>query len=623
MDRQIVYPAQIPLDSDQLNAQRNAYVGLGQLAAMAYGWGTVSASGFACTPGSGLALVIAPGSLLAPGVVDASAYGTLSAVGSALVRQYVSRDPVTLTVPGTGATYTVYVTPATVDTDDTVLPFYNAADPSVTYAGADNSGKTAPTVRQDLAQLGIGATVPSGAYPLWTITVPAGATSITAAMIVQASGAPFYDTIPQLQEAKQDALGFTPVQQGGGVYQATTKVFVGKDSTYSGLRYSYLDPNNNNALTEGGYLVSSYGTILSGSTQVGDLTINSDGRLAFQSVKMADVYTVAANYSDVIDVSNVLANEITAREADTATRVSGTLSMASGDSQGQGLHWSGSLGAPMFAYGPGAGSTTVVQIALNSQLSGYVNGGATSGGNYKGKELYLASNGHPTFAYDGGSQQLALPGDIATPMPFASSGTYTVVQGVSRIFFEAVGAGGPGALSYGSDSSTSIFAAGGGAGAYARGWLAVTEGDVVAVSIGAGGVCPDNTTNATVYGGSTTIAINGTTVLTCTGGESGVWTDVNHCSGGSPGNVTSSGACTVQLQADGGFGHDGQSSALLSKGNGAPGPWGGGGRAGDGGGTGGNAPGAGGGGAYNDTGNTEKYYGGSGGPGYAILTTAP
>ncbi|MDT8871627.1 hypothetical protein RAA17_14450 [Komagataeibacter rhaeticus] len=66
MDRQIVYPAQIPLDSDQLNAQRNAYVGLGQLAAMAYGWTTVSASGFACAPGAGLAVVLAPGSLLAP-----------------------------------------------------------------------------------------------------------------------------------------------------------------------------------------------------------------------------------------------------------------------------------------------------------------------------------------------------------------------------------------------------------------------------------------------------------------------------------------------------------------------------------------------------------------------------
>ncbi|WP_240906369.1 hypothetical protein [Komagataeibacter xylinus] len=199
MDRQIVYPAQIPLDSDLLNAQRNAFVGLGHLAGMAYGDDTVAAGGFACTPGTGLTVIIAPGSLLAAGVVDATAYGTLAANGSVLVRQHISRDPVTLTVPGAGGTYTVYATPATVDTDDTVLPFYNAADPSVTYAGADNSGKTAPTVRQDMAQLGIATTVPDGAYPLWTITVPAAATAITADMIAQAEGAPFYETIPELQ----------------------------------------------------------------------------------------------------------------------------------------------------------------------------------------------------------------------------------------------------------------------------------------------------------------------------------------------------------------------------------------------------------------------------------------
>ncbi|WP_256138549.1 hypothetical protein [Komagataeibacter swingsii] len=302
MDRQIVYPAQIPLDSDQLNAQRNAYVGLGQLAAMAYGWATVSASGFACTPGSGLALVIAPGSLLAPGVVDASAYGTLAAVASALVRQYVSRDPVTLTVPGAGATYTVYVTPATVDTDDTVLPFYNAADPSVTYAGADNSGKTAPTVRQDGAQPGIGATVPDGAYPLWTITVPAGATAMTADMIAQASDAPFYDTIPQLQATKQDALGFTPVQQGGGIDQSTTRVMLGRDTTYSGLRYSYAAADG--TITDGGYLASSYGPENGGAAgygQVGDISSDTNGRLVWRALSLGSTYYTTALLSDVTD----------------------------------------------------------------------------------------------------------------------------------------------------------------------------------------------------------------------------------------------------------------------------------------------------------------------------------
>ncbi|MFT9361593.1 hypothetical protein [Acetobacter okinawensis] len=195
MDRLIQYPAQIPLVEDMLNAQRNAMVGVGHLAGAAFGANTVAASGFACAPGEGLTLTIAPGALLAPGVVDASAYGTLAAVSSALVRQFISRDPVTLAAPATGATYIVSVTPQTVDADDTVLPFYNAADPSVTYAGEGNSGLAAPTVRRDEAVLSIGTAVPAGAYPLWQIVIPAGSAAITANMISVAPGAPFYPTL--------------------------------------------------------------------------------------------------------------------------------------------------------------------------------------------------------------------------------------------------------------------------------------------------------------------------------------------------------------------------------------------------------------------------------------------
>ncbi|WP_010510047.1 hypothetical protein [Komagataeibacter europaeus] len=361
MDRQIVYPAQIPLDSDQLNAQRNAYVGLGQLAAMAYGWSTVAASGFACVPGTGLALVIAPGSLLAPGVVDASAYGTLAAISSALVRQYASRDPVALAVLGAGATYTVYVTPATVDTDDTVLPFYNAADPSVTYAGADNSGKTAPTVRQDMAQIGIGASMPDGAYPLWTITVPAGATSITADMIAQAAGAPFYDTIPQLQAAKQDALGFTPVQQGGGPGQTTDKINLGQDATYSGLLRIAIDGVDKGTLLSGTYLATITGT-------TGDLPgmglwfQNATQRPAFtyQDATGAPKIIDLPNQADVQQVQTNLtaatanqANVNATLSADISDCVSGVYGKAAGDYQIQGLYQQESTGRPIAVYNNG------------------------------------------------------------------------------------------------------------------------------------------------------------------------------------------------------------------------------------------------------------------------------
>ncbi|WP_282813577.1 hypothetical protein, partial [Komagataeibacter intermedius] len=430
MDRQIVYPAQIPLDSDQLNAQRNAYVGLGQLAAMAYGWATVAASGFACTPGGGLALVVAPGSLLAPGVVDASAYGTLAAVSSALVRQYVSRDPVTLDVPGAGATYTVHVTPATVDADDTVLPFYNAADPSVTYAGADNSGKTAPTVRQDVAQVGIGTSVPAGAYPLWTVTVPAGATVMTAAMIAQASGAPFYDTIPQLQAAKQDALGYVPVQQGGGPNQTADKVNLGQDSTYQGLLRVAIDGADHGTLLSGTYLATITGT-------TGDLPGMG---LWFQAASQRPAFTYQdatglpkiidlAMYADVQTLQSNLSASQTAQantnaelSADISQCVSGVYGVAAsaGDMQGKGLYQAGESARPTFVYNNGTADVYSALAyyadvtALSADIGNCVSGVAASG-DAQGLKLYQsAGSGRPHFFYTGGDEYLATYADITT-----------------------------------------------------------------------------------------------------------------------------------------------------------------------------------------------------------------
>ncbi|MEZ7136812.1 hypothetical protein [Komagataeibacter sp. SM21] len=377
MDRQIVYPAQIPLDSDQLNAQRNAYVGLGQFAGMAYGWDTVAASGFACAPGTGLAVIIAPGSLLAPGVVDGTSYGTLAPVSSALVRQYTSRDPLALEVPGTAATYTVYVTPVTIDGDAIVLPFYNAADPSVTYAGSDNTGATAPTVRQDLAQLGIGVSVPAGAYPLWTVTVPAGASAITADMLTQAAGAPFYDTIPQLQAAKQDALGFTPVQQGGGPDQTGDKVNLGQDTSHSGIMRVSI-----NGSDAGGLLSGTYGKSAPDYQILGLYFQTSTGRpVAVFSNGTANVFNGIANYTDVTaeasareaadtSIQTNLTNFQTSQAAtnaefssDISDCVSGIYGKGAPDYQILGLYQQSSTGRPIVVFNDG--TTTVYKGIAN------------------------------------------------------------------------------------------------------------------------------------------------------------------------------------------------------------------------------------------------------------------
>jgi len=198
MDRKIIYPAQIPLVEDQLQAARFSQIGIGRIAGALYGEGGSGASGFICTPGAGLAVTIAPGEMIMPGVIDASSYGVLPASSSSLPRQFILTDPVNLSIPSAGATYIVYGTPTTIDTDNIVLPYFNSANPSQTYAGSGNSGASQPTIRADVVTIGIGSVTPSGSVPLWSITVPSGASSITAPMISNATGAPLYPSLDKL-----------------------------------------------------------------------------------------------------------------------------------------------------------------------------------------------------------------------------------------------------------------------------------------------------------------------------------------------------------------------------------------------------------------------------------------
>ena len=80
MDRQIVYPGSIPLDTDLLNTQRNVMVALGALARCVLGINPV-ADGLLCVPTTpaSLQILVGPGSLTAPAPLDASPYGSLAA----------------------------------------------------------------------------------------------------------------------------------------------------------------------------------------------------------------------------------------------------------------------------------------------------------------------------------------------------------------------------------------------------------------------------------------------------------------------------------------------------------------------------------------------------------------
>lgn len=214
----------------------------------------------------------------------------------------------------------------------------------------------------------------------------------------------------------------------------------------------------------------------------------------------------------------------------------------------------------------------------------------------------------------------------ANPVPFTVSGTYTVPAGVTRVFFELIGGGGAGGMCTGTDMSESIYAAGGGVGAFATGVLFVKPGDTITVSIGSGGASPTSTVGGTTYGGTSSISVNGTTLIECTGAQSGTWSDSTHAGGGSPGRVNVLGTAAqidVTRTVNGGYGEEGQSGTNPFKGHGGASYYGGAGRAGSGGGIDANGYGSGGGGAYDLSLSGTHYSGGAGGPGFGLLTPAP
>lgn len=208
MDRPLLYPAAIPLASDGMLGARYAQVGVGRLGDMLYGTTDAAAYGLAWTASTtALTVTIGVGSILNQGVVDATApAGTgsgMAADSTPITCQYLNESAQTVTIPGTGATYTIYALCVDSDTDNTVLPFFNASNPSQTQSGQSNSGATLPTRRTSSMTFVASVTAPSAptngsVVPLYAVVVPAGATSASAATFSVVSPSPFNPTIPEL-----------------------------------------------------------------------------------------------------------------------------------------------------------------------------------------------------------------------------------------------------------------------------------------------------------------------------------------------------------------------------------------------------------------------------------------
>ncbi|GBQ38904.1 glycine-rich domain-containing protein [Komagataeibacter europaeus] len=425
---------------------------------------------------------------------------------------------------------------------------------------------------------------------------------------------------------------FTPVQQGGGYDQVAGKVFLGRDTTYPGLRYSYVGTDGK-TITGGGYLISSYGPEsggASGYAQIGDISQDGDGRMAWRPPSLGTSYSIGALLSDVTA-------ETERAEAAEATLVSGTLSMAATDYQAYGLHWSTSLGAPMLVYGAAISSATVVQLAKYSDVTAettraeaaeakLVSGTLAMGtSDYQGQGVHFNSVGRAVGVYNDGDAShypvLANYADITRiPTTYISSGSFTVPAGIFLLIVTLVGGGGSGGSCKGTDLTNSVIAAGGGAGGYLKAYISVSPGDVVAFTVGGGGASPDSTIGVQNNGGDSYITVNGTEVARCTGGAGALWVNTNSSAGGAGGEPEGkNGAASIEW-SNGTDGGDGQSNGQqIGAGNGAPGPWGGGGRAGAEGGEDGMGFGAGGGGAYDPNYSDTFYNGGAGYQGCVIV----
>lgn len=210
MDRNIVYPSSIPLDTDILMLNRNVMVAFGFLAQACLGTNTI-VDGLACsaTVPASMTVTVGPGSLTMFGSVDTQPYGSLpSDTSDSLLKMGInlSQTQFTLTAPTTAGQSQVYLIEASfleTDINPVVLPYYNANNPAQSFAGPSNSGTAQPTTRAEQVALQlktgqnantgsqVAPAADSGWIGLYTVTVSFGQTTITSENINVAPTAPF------------------------------------------------------------------------------------------------------------------------------------------------------------------------------------------------------------------------------------------------------------------------------------------------------------------------------------------------------------------------------------------------------------------------------------------------
>lgn len=244
MDRKIVWPGAVPLETDILGTNLNTMVGLGRLALDLLGTSTL-VSGLACTAQSPatMSVNIGAGAIYSLQNIDGTAYSSIAAnTTDQVLKQGILKasDAVTLamtapTTPGFSVIYLIQAAYSEIDTDNIVLPFYNASNPAVPYSGPSNTGAASSTTRAGKvninAKAGVASATPTapatdaGFVPLYYVTVAYGATAITTGNIAVAPNAPFItNTLTALAPKVSPAFTGTPTAPTPASGDSTTKL---------------------------------------------------------------------------------------------------------------------------------------------------------------------------------------------------------------------------------------------------------------------------------------------------------------------------------------------------------------------------------------------------------------
>jgi hypothetical protein len=209
------------LDTDVLNANRDAMVAIGYLAEATFGSTTV-VNGLSCVPNSptpNLTVTVNRGMIASMNVIDQNPYGSLPAdTADPLMKMGINVSATTLAITppstaGFSQNYLIECQFLEVGSNPIVLPYYNASNPSAPYSGPSNSGGAQNTLITQRASLQLIAGTPAAAgtqatpgatagwTPLYVVSVTNGQTQITAANIAPAPGSPLL--LAQLSQLRQ------------------------------------------------------------------------------------------------------------------------------------------------------------------------------------------------------------------------------------------------------------------------------------------------------------------------------------------------------------------------------------------------------------------------------------